>query len=751
LFRLPAGVELRGDRSHISDVGVAGVPIPTSSPVRFGSFELDLRSGELRKDGLKIRLADQPLHVLTLLLEHPGAVVTREELQRRLWSADTFVEFEHSLNAAVKRLREALGDSAINPIYIETLPRHGYRLIIPVDGPHNGETQTGTGPEVYSAEHGDRPAQVSNSGIIAIGKHGRWRIASGALVVLALVGAAWLGVHSLLNRVARFPFQTTTLSRVTFGGDTWASAISPDGKYLATLRRDSAGRDSLWMYHLPTNSNTQVIPPGDVLIADITFSPDGDYVYYRLRRPGTWLFDLYRVPVLGGTSTLITHDVDSRPSFSIGARRFCFMRYNVKENSQVLLSANSDGTGEKLIYSGTGSTYFDPAWSPDGTKILVHELIASVRGVGLIDAGTGRASHFASLPDPAFDPASFAWMPDGSGFIVFDRDTALGPRQIAYMSYPRGEFHRITNDLSLYGPVSVSADGKALSTVLSPMEFRFEVFPAQTGTFTPSSSTSLDPVYWFDWIGNDQLVLTSLGGKSLELLSMNAPKRTPLLSTNDMLIYDVVACGPRAVVFTGLPKDKNSGTHVYALELSGGTPRQLTSGKLDQYERCTPDGKWVIYYSFEDHAIHKIAFEGGQPQVLVSADQHPFWVFSITPDGKQLVVKWSPVGIPERPEFAFISLQTGQPIREIPALADACCAIVTPDAQHIAFLRHLGGVDNIWLQPTNGSAPFAMTDFRLSHSINQEIAPFAWSADGRFLAIRFKVSKSDAIIIRREE
>ena len=109
--------------------------ITASTPVRFGSFELDLHSGELRKDGLKIRLADQPLQVLTLLMEHPGEIVTREQLQQRLWSADTFVEFEHSLNAAVKRLREALGDSAENPRFVETIPRHGYRFIAPVGSP----------------------------------------------------------------------------------------------------------------------------------------------------------------------------------------------------------------------------------------------------------------------------------------------------------------------------------------------------------------------------------------------------------------------------------------------------------------------------------------------------------------------------------------------------------------------------------------------------------------------------------------
>jgi eukaryotic-like serine/threonine-protein kinase len=110
--------------------------------LRFGAFEVDLRAGELRKSGIKIKLQEQPLQVLAMLLEHPGEVVTREELQRKLWSTDTFVDFEHSLNAAVKRLREALGDSADNPRFIETLPRHGYRFIAPVDGLQGSRRQS---------------------------------------------------------------------------------------------------------------------------------------------------------------------------------------------------------------------------------------------------------------------------------------------------------------------------------------------------------------------------------------------------------------------------------------------------------------------------------------------------------------------------------------------------------------------------------------------------------------------------------
>src|SRR5512147_1240829 len=99
---------------------------------RFASFDFDSRSRELRNNGVKVDVQDQPLRLLATLLDRPGELVTREELHRRLWPADTFVDFEHGLNAAVKRLRQALSDSADNPRFVETLPRRGYRFIAPI-------------------------------------------------------------------------------------------------------------------------------------------------------------------------------------------------------------------------------------------------------------------------------------------------------------------------------------------------------------------------------------------------------------------------------------------------------------------------------------------------------------------------------------------------------------------------------------------------------------------------------------------
>src|SRR5713226_3205873 len=111
------------------------MPIPSTliPPARFGPFEVDFRAGELLKNGRRIRLQDQPLQVLAMLLEHPGDVVTRDEFRQKLWPNDTFVDFDHGLNNAINRLRETLCDSAENPRYIETLPRRGYRFVASVE------------------------------------------------------------------------------------------------------------------------------------------------------------------------------------------------------------------------------------------------------------------------------------------------------------------------------------------------------------------------------------------------------------------------------------------------------------------------------------------------------------------------------------------------------------------------------------------------------------------------------------------
>src|SRR5579864_8270956 len=153
--------DIRNNRVRVLPSDAVPPLAESAQPVirRFGVFELDLRAGELRRHGHKIKLQEQPFQVLSQLLEKPGEVITREELRNRLWPADTFVDFDHSLNAAIRRLRDALGDSADNPRFVETVARRGYRFLAPVSttlGNGNGAEEA-SGVASASAESLPQP------------------------------------------------------------------------------------------------------------------------------------------------------------------------------------------------------------------------------------------------------------------------------------------------------------------------------------------------------------------------------------------------------------------------------------------------------------------------------------------------------------------------------------------------------------------------------------------------------------------
>jgi DNA-binding winged helix-turn-helix (wHTH) protein len=163
-----------------------GKTAPQDPLVRFGAFQLDLGTGELRKGGVRINLPDQPFQVLKTLLERPGELVSREELRQRLWSAETSVDFEHGVNAAVRRLRDALGDSADVPRFVETLPRRGYRFIAPVTRPPTAAEAPPSRSEERDKSEAFPPQDVTPA------RQRRRALAFGMIAMLALVAAAVL-------------------------------------------------------------------------------------------------------------------------------------------------------------------------------------------------------------------------------------------------------------------------------------------------------------------------------------------------------------------------------------------------------------------------------------------------------------------------------------------------------------------------------------------------------------------------------
>jgi DNA-binding winged helix-turn-helix (wHTH) protein len=206
------------------------------SVVRFGAFEMDFGAEELRKNGRGLKLRGQPFQILSMLLERPGALVTREELRQRLWPQGTFVDFDHSLNAAVNRIREVLGDSAENPRFIETLARRGYRFVAPLDeatrdnltdkGPQAVETLTT--PEVQAAlderlEARERPTKQDRPAK-------RWIGLSAGLALVVVAG--WFFGDRLVRRSFDLPHMKVT--RLTsFPGKEERPALSPDGRMVA--------------------------------------------------------------------------------------------------------------------------------------------------------------------------------------------------------------------------------------------------------------------------------------------------------------------------------------------------------------------------------------------------------------------------------------------------------------------------------------------------------------------------------------
>ena len=211
-----------------------GLTVHASSIVRFGPYELDLRSAELRKNRLKIRLQEQPFQILIALLERPGELVLREEIRQKLWPDETVVEFDHSINAAVKRLRDALCESAEEPRNIETLARRGYRFIGKAEYLADPVDTNGKDPVQVQPLVEDPPAgldELPASPPLHEANRKNWWIAASALAIVVLAAGAW----ATLRRHSKVK-STPEMTRLTFdSGLTTDPAVSP-GRSLARSR-----------------------------------------------------------------------------------------------------------------------------------------------------------------------------------------------------------------------------------------------------------------------------------------------------------------------------------------------------------------------------------------------------------------------------------------------------------------------------------------------------------------------------------
>jgi DNA-binding winged helix-turn-helix (wHTH) protein len=355
--------------------------IRSSRLIRFGTFELDLQSGEVRKGGLKLKLSGQPFQALAILLEHPGTVVTREELQKRLWP-DTFVDVDHNLNTAINKIREMLGDSAENPRFVETLPRRGYRFIAPVDVAGSAL------PTEMSANNTSLPQR------------------SQALRLLILFGAcaflAVLGFVIYKQRQAAEPSRQRPLTRVTFDGGLQIGATwSPDGRFIA-YSSDRGGKFDIWVQQASGGDPVQITKgPGHNWQPD--WSPDGKYIAYRSEDGNGGLFV---IPALGGEG--LDRKISSfgyYPQWSPDSSQILF-RTNFTDISSTdrLYLVGLDGHTPREIFADIVSQRkhfpFLAAWHPDGKRIsLLADDIGNVPNLWTVTPAGGAAVKSEIAPE----------------------------------------------------------------------------------------------------------------------------------------------------------------------------------------------------------------------------------------------------------------------------------------------------------------------------------------------------------------
>ena len=565
----------------------------------------------------------------------------------------------------------------------------------------------------------------------------------GVVVVLAL--AAAYGAYTFLQKGKHLPFEKFSIENVSNNGHISQAAISPDGVYLLQAL-DENGLQSLWLHHIPTQTNKEVVEPAATIYEGLTFSPDGNYIYFVRREEAEESISvLYRASVLGGEPKVIIRDVDSPITFSPDGLHFAFLRQLHDSPKWDLVLAKADGTIERPIFTGRllKSDSYVPAWSPDGKTILIPIVQPSrdaIGGFSAVDAATGKEQV---LPDPAghiyYVPT---WLPDGSGLIVNSSQLDSNHRQIqlGFLTSPSGEFRQLTADTNNYGAQTISKDGKTLAAIQSRVRFELGVAPAaEPDKIVPVPLGSQLPVWRWDWTTDGKLILPQAGDVKI----VNPAGGEKVVFSDDKHIPDEVAvCGDgRYIVFRQLARTTASSANLWRANFDGSDQRQLTSGFSEQAPSCAKNSPWVYYLDINDNGyVKRVSLDGGSPETVVNFSMGSY---ALAPDGKNV----ASLEVRELDHKLMLRLDSTEAHRmvyhDIDQRALPAGLAFAPDGKAVVFVVREKGVDNLWSQPLDGSA-----SKQLTHFTKEKIMRFAYSPDGAQLAIQRGEKEADAVLLK---
>jgi Tol biopolymer transport system component/DNA-binding winged helix-turn-helix (wHTH) protein len=707
---------------------------------RFGPYESRPRSRELYKHGLKLKVRPQPLQVLNLLLNRAGDVVSREVLREELWSAETFVDFEHSLNTAVKEIRATLGDSPLAPRYIETLPRLGYRFIAPVEVV-NGVSDLVSSPAPSPSNPNVNPALVAGTipadipasevpGEAARQNQNRrpylWLAVALASVgvALAIAASAWLRKTEYFwrNPIADARFQMVT----DFDGIEEAAAVSRDGHFVAFLS-DRDGQMDVWVtqissgefHNLTRGRMPELANPS---VRTLGFSPDGSLVTFWVRKKGSSTnsdISIWAVPTLGGQPRPYLEDVAELDWSRDGSR---LVYHTPGPGDPLFVSDGSRLSNSPPIFTAPSGLHSHfPLWAPDSKFIyFVQGSLPNKLDIWRITPAGGTPQRITSHDTRVTYPVLL----DGRTLMYLASDSDGAGPWLYSMDVERRIPHRLTSGLDRYTSLAASADGRRLVvTLASPKRtlWRVPIADPPNEVSVPARISLTTSTGFSPRLGPDYLLYASATGATESIWRIANGAGTELWSGQDAQLLGGPAISPdgREVAFSV----RQHGKSLLYLMQSDGTNARVVADSLDLQgaPAWAPDGQSLTSAANDQAGPHlfRVPLDGHAPSLFVQEySLDPAWA----PDGQFVIYSGPDIGT----TFSVKAVAADASAHALPPLT------LTRGARHIAFLpggRALvllrGEIQhkNLWLvdletgterQLTNLTPDFDVHDFDIS-------------------------------------